>query len=144
MQLLRIMLKVDSSTGERPRIGSKACELGVRPRNLQKPKLRSDVAAANDDDLVFPHHEQGLSCSQRTADEVVAGFFRPLFADERVWEIEIARLPTGLVAVHRPLPNDPDHWQVEPDRTMTLREFQLLLATTQPHWKAIQLSQSVI
>lgn len=137
MPLLRIMAAVDTAAGERPRTGDGPCLLGVRPRNPRKPKLRFDVSAALSDDPVDPAEQQGLSCSAAAAAVVVGAFFRPLKPDERVWEIDTADLPDGLLAVHRPVPGDDDHWQIEPARVMSLREFQDKLFGTQDRWRAV-------
>lgn len=141
MPLLRIMVAVDTTAGERPRTGDGPCLLGVRPRNPKKPKQRFDVSAALPDDPVDPAEQQGLSCSVAAADSLVGAFFRPLKPDERVWEIDTVDLPDGLVAVHRPIPGDDDHWQIEPGRVMTLREFQDMLFGTQPSWRAVTWEQ---
>lgn len=137
MPLVRIMAGIDVATGHIPRVGKEACQLGVRPRNPKKPKQRFDVSAVMDDDLLDPVEAQGLSCSAGSADDLIRAFFRPLKSDERVWELDTALLPAGLLAVHRPLENDPDHWQIEPEHVMTLAEFQGLLAATAPHWHVV-------
>jgi hypothetical protein len=135
MALLRIMM-IDSGTG-RPKIGAKSFQLGVRPFD-GNPYF--DVSAVSGTDLVDPATAQGLSCTTMPIEKfvLVAEPHLKRNSKRRIWEIESDQLPASVVAVHRPTEDDPDHWQIEPVFTMTLQEFQALLASTEDNWNLVQ------
>ena len=123
MKLYRVM-RVDADG--KPKVGVRGTMLGVRPTDPlnTSPKAVADVAAVNDSALVHPG--EGLSTSPNPASRIAR-------KGEAVYEIETADLDASLTPHH----DKPDHCMLEPTQSITLAEYQKLLADTRDMWHKI-------
>lgn len=117
-------MKADASG--RPAIGPSARTLGVRPG--------IDVPAVGPNDAISPGQE-GLSVTPDDPMQLPL-IRRPSNFGGRgrdpVWMIDETDLGTDLV--YRTDPNRAAHGFIEPSRTMTLDDYQQVLAATQSRW----------
>jgi hypothetical protein len=121
---VKLYRKMEADIDGMPVVGSDRNMLGVRPRDPARPGWRSDVRAAAAADPVGPG--EGLSVFN-AADAISPHMGGQLYS------IEADDLPTGLVAAQRG--RNSAHYQIEPNRDMTLAEFQELLADTRDLWE---------
>jgi hypothetical protein len=111
-----------------PEVGDTFAKLGVRPTIVGR---QGDVSATNPSDLVRPG-EGGMAVAADSPSNLPKHKRSPA-AKHPVWEIDSRDLGQGLVAA----PAGPPHYQIEPDREMTLDELQGFLAATRNRWVRI-------
>jgi hypothetical protein len=124
VKLYRVM-KVNADGN--PLIGTRRNMLGVRPTdptNTQRGR-KFDVAAVMGSDSVTPGAGEGLSVSTEPGRLLVG-------PGEALWEIESDGL-RDLAAAK----DTETHYLIEPNRAMTLDEYQDTLAATQLQWNRV-------
>lgn len=91
------------------------------------------MRASAPSDLVRPG-QGGMSVAADSPDNL-PGHMKPPKACFPLWELDDADLGAGLVGCAA----GPPHYQIEPDREMTLKELQDLLAATRTRWVRVEL-----
>ena len=129
MKLYRAMKVADDGL---PEVGPTARTLGVRPVSNAP---HNDVAAAAPTDVTAPG-SGGMSVAPDDPTNLPENRRPPAlggFGKDPVWEIEQADLGPGL-SFNR---DKPTHGVVEPDRPMTLAEYEQALAATRVKWRRV-------